>query len=92
MGRFIIRRLIAMVFVMFAVSVLTFLIFNVIPNGDPAARYSYSHSRNMRDERSSQRDRQSFALSTTLASCRPPHLEEGPSLQHLQESRSVTQG
>ena len=27
-----------MVFVLFAVSVLTFLIFNVIPNGDPAVR------------------------------------------------------
>jgi peptide/nickel transport system permease protein len=38
MGRFIARRLISMVFVMFAISVLTFLIFNVIPNGDPAQR------------------------------------------------------
>ncbi len=38
MGRFIIRRLAQMVFVMWAVSVLTFFIFNVIPNGDPAAR------------------------------------------------------
>jgi peptide/nickel transport system permease protein len=38
MARFIARRLFAMVFVMFAVSVLTFLIFNVIPNGDPADR------------------------------------------------------
>ena len=38
MGRFIVRRLLQMVFVMFAVSVLTFLIFNVIPNGDPAVR------------------------------------------------------
>ena len=38
MGRFVIRRLIQMVLVMFAVSVLTFLIFNVIPNGDPAVR------------------------------------------------------
>ena len=38
MGRFIIRRLIGMVFVLFAVSVLVFLIFNVIPNGDPADR------------------------------------------------------
>src|SRR3954451_21828738 len=37
MGRFIIRRLFAMILVMFAVSVLTFLIFNVIPNADPAA-------------------------------------------------------
>ena len=38
MARFIVRRLIAMVLVMFAVSVLVFLIFNVIPNSDPAAR------------------------------------------------------
>ena len=38
MARFIIRRLLGMILVMFAVSVLTFLIFNVIPNGDPAAR------------------------------------------------------
>ncbi len=38
MGRFIARRLIQMVAVLFAVSVLTFLIFNVIPNGDPAVR------------------------------------------------------
>jgi len=38
MGRFVVRRLAQMVFVMFAVSVLTFLIFNVIPNGDPAVR------------------------------------------------------
>jgi peptide/nickel transport system permease protein len=38
MARFIVRRLISMVLVMFAVSVLTFLIFNVIPNGDPAQR------------------------------------------------------
>ena len=38
MVAFIIRRLLAMVLVLFAVSVLVFLIFNVIPNGDPAAR------------------------------------------------------
>jgi peptide/nickel transport system permease protein len=38
MGRFVARRLVSMVFVLFAVSVLTFLIFNVIPNGDPAVR------------------------------------------------------
>jgi len=37
-GRFIVRRLAQMVFVMFAVSILTFFIFNVIPNGDPAVR------------------------------------------------------
>jgi peptide/nickel transport system permease protein len=38
MARFIVRRLIAMVLVMFAISVITFAIFNVIPNGDPAQR------------------------------------------------------
>lgn len=38
MARFIVRRLMQMVLVMFAVSILTFLIFNVIPNGDPAER------------------------------------------------------
>src|SRR5438874_312475 len=38
MGRFVVRRLLSMVAVLFAISVLTFLIFNVIPNGDPAVR------------------------------------------------------
>ncbi len=38
MGRFIARRLVSMVFVLFAVSVITFFIFNVIPNDDPAVR------------------------------------------------------
>ena len=38
MTRFIIKRLASMVLVLFAVSVITFLIFNVIPNGDPAVR------------------------------------------------------
>jgi peptide/nickel transport system permease protein len=38
MGRFILRRLVGMVFVLFAISVIVFLIFNVIPNGDPALR------------------------------------------------------
>jgi peptide/nickel transport system permease protein len=38
MARFVVRRLLSMGLVMFVVSVLTFLIFNVIPNGDPAAR------------------------------------------------------
>ena len=38
MGRFIIRRLIGMIAVLFAISVLVFLIFNVIPNSDPALR------------------------------------------------------
>jgi peptide/nickel transport system permease protein len=35
---FALRRLAQMVVVLFAVSVLTFLVFNVIPNGDPAER------------------------------------------------------
>jgi peptide/nickel transport system permease protein len=35
---FTIRRLISMLLVLFAVSVITFLVFEVIPNGDPAAR------------------------------------------------------
>jgi len=38
MARFAVRRLVQMLAVMFAVSVLTFLIFNVIPNSDPAQR------------------------------------------------------
>ena len=38
MARFIVRRLLSMVFIMFALSVLTFVIFNVIPSGDPALR------------------------------------------------------
>src|ERR1700712_4941315 len=38
MGRFIIRRLISMVAVLFAISIVTFSIFNVIPNSDPAQR------------------------------------------------------
>jgi peptide/nickel transport system permease protein len=44
MGRFVIRRIVGMVIVMFAVSVLTFLIFNVIPNGDPADRMAGKNS------------------------------------------------
>jgi peptide/nickel transport system permease protein len=38
MARFVARRLVAMVAVLFAISVITFAIFNVIPNGDPAYR------------------------------------------------------
>ncbi len=44
MGRFVIRRVVGMVVVMFAVSVLTFLIFNVIPNGNPADRMAGKNS------------------------------------------------
>ncbi|HEY0390694.1 MAG TPA: ABC transporter permease [Solirubrobacterales bacterium] len=38
MARFLLRRLVGMVAVLFAVSVLTFLVFNVIPSSDPAQR------------------------------------------------------
>ena len=38
MIEFVARRLVSMLLVMFAVSVLVFLIFNTIPNGDPARR------------------------------------------------------
>ncbi len=38
MGRFVVRRLLAMALVLFAISVIVFLIFNVIPNSDPAQR------------------------------------------------------
>ncbi len=44
MGRFVVRRLVGMVVVMFAVSVLTFLIFNVIPNGEPEDRMAGKNS------------------------------------------------
>jgi peptide/nickel transport system permease protein len=37
-ARFVVRRLAGMVLVLFAVSVLTFAIFNLIPNSDPAQR------------------------------------------------------
>jgi peptide/nickel transport system permease protein len=38
MGRFVVRRLLAMVLVLIAISIVTFLIFQAIPNGDPAVR------------------------------------------------------
>src|SRR6266513_2792321 len=38
MTAFVIRRLLSMLAVLFAISVLTFLLFEAIPNGDPALR------------------------------------------------------
>jgi peptide/nickel transport system permease protein len=38
MARFIVRRVLSMIAVLFAISVLTFLIFQIIPNGDPTVR------------------------------------------------------
>jgi peptide/nickel transport system permease protein len=38
MARFVVRRILAMVFVMIAISIITFLLFEAIPNGNPAFR------------------------------------------------------
>ncbi len=38
MGRFVVRRLTGMALVLFAVSILVFLVFNVVPNSPPAQR------------------------------------------------------
>ena len=38
MARFLVRRLVSVIVVLFAITVLTFAIFQVIPNGDPALR------------------------------------------------------
>jgi peptide/nickel transport system permease protein len=38
MARFVARRVLGMIAVLFAISVIVFLIFNVVPNSDPAAR------------------------------------------------------
>jgi peptide/nickel transport system permease protein len=38
MTRFVARRLVSMILVLFAVSVLVFLVFNAVPGGDPAQR------------------------------------------------------
>ncbi|MBW8059717.1 MAG: ABC transporter permease [Solirubrobacterales bacterium] len=38
MGRFAVRRLLGMLLVLFAISIIVFLIFNVIPSSDPASR------------------------------------------------------
>lgn len=43
MARFLVRRAVSTVLVLFAISVLTFLIFQAIPNGDPAARLAGPH-------------------------------------------------
>jgi len=37
-ARFVARRLVSLIAVLFAISVITFAIFNIIPNGDPAYR------------------------------------------------------
>jgi peptide/nickel transport system permease protein len=44
MGRFVARRLVGAVGVLVAISILTFLIFQTIPNGDPALRIGGLHA------------------------------------------------
>jgi peptide/nickel transport system permease protein len=51
MARFAIRRIGQMLVVLFAVSVLTFAIFNVIPGGDPALRMAGRHAEKSQLER-----------------------------------------
>jgi peptide/nickel transport system permease protein len=46
MGRFAVRRMVSMFFVLFAISVLTFAIFNIIPGGDPAVRMAGRNANN----------------------------------------------
>jgi peptide/nickel transport system permease protein len=45
MARFVVRRLLSMVLVLFAISVLTFLIFQKVPGGDPAVRLAGRNAR-----------------------------------------------
>jgi peptide/nickel transport system permease protein len=44
MARFVVRRLIGTVFVLIVISILTFLIFQAIPNGNPARRIAGAHA------------------------------------------------
>ena len=43
MGAFILRRMLGLVVVLFAISLMVFVIFNVIPGGDPALRLAGRH-------------------------------------------------
>ena len=70
MGRFVVRRLLQMVLVLCAVSVLTFLIFNVIPNGDPAVRMAGNATRPRRRSRRSARSGASTTASSSSTSRR----------------------
>jgi peptide/nickel transport system permease protein len=45
MARFVVRRLLSMVLVLFAISVLTFVIFQKIPGGDPSVRMAGRNGR-----------------------------------------------
>jgi peptide/nickel transport system permease protein len=45
MARFVVRRIVGMLFVMFVVTILTFYIFMVMPSGDPAVRMAGKNPR-----------------------------------------------
>jgi peptide/nickel transport system permease protein len=62
MGRFIARRLVGMLFVLFLVSVLVFVIFNVIPNNDPAAGIAGKN----KDKQTIENVRKEFGLDKSL--------------------------
>ena len=65
MARFVVRRLLSMVLVLFAISVLTFLIFNVIPGGDPAVRLAGPQRQPRADRARSARSGASTSRSTS---------------------------
>ena len=87
MGRFIARRLVGMVFVLFAVSVLVFLIFNVIPNSDPRA----TPGRQERDPAAWSRTSKRNGASTNR--CRPVRCDDEEDLHRrtdlLRRARNV---
>ena len=65
MARFVARRLVGMVVVLFVVSIIVFLIFNVIPNSPPAQRLAGKNAEPGCWSRASKRN----GASTNL--CRP---------------------
>ena len=73
MARFVVRRLISMVFVLFAISVLSFSIFNVIPGGDPAVRMA---GKNATDE-------QKAAIRKEWGFDRPVHVQYARTMEKV---------
>jgi peptide/nickel transport system permease protein len=62
MLRFAVRRLVSMALVLMAISIVTFLIFNVIPNGDPVLRIAGRSS----NEQTRERVRRDFGFDRPL--------------------------
>ena len=73
MARFIARRLVGMVVVLFAVSVIVFLIFNVVPNSPPGA----AAGRQERDPGAGQEHRRRMGLRRVAAGAVRDDDEEG---------------